>query len=974
VQGATQRRILCALEIERMAEISACFSPEHFSVTAVTTCAEALNQAHLAPFDAALVSITFPDSLDLLAQLSQQENPPVGILVAFEETAALLEGFQTGVDDVFLAPLNRPVIRYRLDRMFTARDENLSLKREAKQFQADMTSFHHLFAAVPLGIAFYDIHGKPMTLNSRFKAILGWDNEPSHAKRKILEYPQLGAIAAQAYQGEQVSNLEIAYQRSSTETVDISVSAMPIYNAGEMNGIVLALYDISEHKRAQLAEHEERIFAEALRETASTLVRTLDEGTVFAQILESVGRVVPHEAANVMLLENGQLRPAYWRGYGDTFSEYLQKATFPLERLAALNTVITSGETVIVNDSHKYPPWVKLPGRDWVRSVMCTPLKAYDRVIGVLNLDSDKPGAFTDRDAERLRAFADQAAMALENAQLYDAIYRDAAKMRSLNRATSSLLTTTLYTANNVKELCEHITQIVVQEFQEIDCGIILLEESEAPNQLLHVARAGEYVMHERNIVSMSTMGVIPQAIRTGTTFYAPNVALEAQYLESDPRTQSELVLPLRGTHGVFGVIDIQSQKLNAFAEEDIRILEAFAERASTIIENLMLYQEIQHRVIDRTVELNRVKERAEAILNHSSDAILLLRPDGRIQQANHAFNGLFGFAPDEVYNKTFDVFAGPYYAEILRQTLEDVIDHEHPARLEITADRSNGTSFDADVVISPIPSTSDLKRVSSIVLSLRDITIRKQHERELRDSLTRERELNELKSQFISRASHEFRTPLMMITAAADLLKTHSDRMTPAKRGEKLTGIYNQVQRITGMLDDLLTLSRAQELGNKDLDFKPTDLYILCQEVVNEVQDTIGQQHTIEYVSPDPGIFANVDGDWLQRALLNLLSNAIKYSPETSLIQVHLSQDEADAIIRIQDEGIGISDEDQERLFEPFHRGQNVEHISGTGLGLSIVREAIELHGGEISVQSSLGVGSSFTIRLPLLAVREQA
>ncbi len=956
----------------RRTEFAASLTGAGFEVTHIAQASEVRGQLALDTFDVVILDTAIDSFVELVIHIRSLNPCPLMIAVVDSDNAPEIEiAYQTGVDRLLLKPLRLPFAQVSLHRWIAQHRSHNAVSQRSNLMEDLATNMKSLFERMPLAVAVYDRQGIPLMINDTFRSLLGWEADSYEANASILELDLFADIAIQ------VLNLQSVFDSPAELTLPdntqrfLTIGGVPLYRDNEFIGIIITLHDVTRAREAEIAEREQRILAEALRETASVLTRSLDPEGIFTQLLDNVGRVIPHDSANIMLLEGDNLRLAYTRGYPAAEEADLRNSILPVAEFSTFSKAITENRTVSVENTRQFPDWLDIPGTQHIGSFITVPLRAYGRIVGLLNLDSLRPFAFLEQHIERLRAFADQAAIALENAQLYDAIYRDAAKLRTLNRATSTLLTTSLTGLNNPDDLFTHIAQIVVQEFHDVDCGIILIEPHPEGLDLNPIVRAGPYETQFNRRMSSKGLGLIPHAVRSGRTVLAPDVSSEPLYLNADPRTRSELVVPLRGSQGVIGAIDLQSEALNAFAQEDARILEAFAERAAAIIENVRLYQDIQRRVDERTTELNRVKERAEAILNNSSDAIMLIRLDGRIQQTNHAFNSAFGFAPDEAFNKSFEAIAGPYFAEILRQAFETVIKTSRPARLEIIADRSDGSDFDADVVISPILQQD---RMISAVCSLRDITSRKRLERDLREALSRERELNELKTQFISRASHEFRTPLMMISTAADLLRAYSENIPTDKSLEKLDSIQQQVHHITQMLDELLTLSRAQELGNADLQMSDVDLLSLCETVINELQGGIGTSHHFEFYTSGQDFHLPADARWLRRALVNLISNAIKYSEEESLIQINLTQTDNQLFVRVQDEGLGIPDEDQIRLFEPFHRAQNVEHINGTGLGLSIVKQAAELHGGSVSVQSKLGIGSAFTIILPYQPIRERS
>lgn len=258
---------------------------------------------------------------------------------------------------------------------------------------------------------------------------------------------------------------------------------------------------------------------------------------------------------------------------------------------------------------------------------------------------------------------------------------------------------------------------------------------------------------------------------------------------------------------------------------------------------------------------------------------------------------------------------------------------------------------------------TEELRHKNQYLQS--EITERQRLEEELRHSLAKEKELSDLKSNIISVVSHEYRTPLTSILTSAELLEHYGCRWSEEKRQRHLERIQISVKHLTQLVSDVLLISKA-EAGKLEFNPAPLDLAAFCSELVEELQLPT-TEHNINFNSCGLCQDASLDEKLLRQFLSNLLSNAIKYSPEGGNIQFDLICRDDTAIFRIQDRGIGIPPEDQAQLFEPFHRSRNVGTISGTGLGLAIVKKCVEHHGGQIAVESEVGVGTTFTIRLPL-------
>lgn len=254
----------------------------------------------------------------------------------------------------------------------------------------------------------------------------------------------------------------------------------------------------------------------------------------------------------------------------------------------------------------------------------------------------------------------------------------------------------------------------------------------------------------------------------------------------------------------------------------------------------------------------------------------------------------------------------------------------------------------------------------SGVIWTFLDITGRKKSEAEMREALEQQKALNELRSRFVAMTSHEFRTPLAAILSAEELLRHYGDRLPPQERRETLDSIAGGVQRMSRMLDRVLLLGRADA---QMLDFRPqeVDLRALCPKLVEEArqQHPQGSAKVACRVAPElsPGLY---DEKLLRHIFGNLLSNAIKYSPAGGEVHFEVKREEKETVFRVADQGIGIPPEEVPHLFESFHRASNVGDIQGTGLGLAIVKNAVDMHGGRISVDSRLGAGTAFTVRLP--------
>ncbi|MEQ1749239.1 MAG: HAMP domain-containing sensor histidine kinase [Prosthecobacter sp.] len=234
--------------------------------------------------------------------------------------------------------------------------------------------------------------------------------------------------------------------------------------------------------------------------------------------------------------------------------------------------------------------------------------------------------------------------------------------------------------------------------------------------------------------------------------------------------------------------------------------------------------------------------------------------------------------------------------------------------------------------------------------------------------ALSQERELGELKSRFVSLVSHEFRTPLGIIMSAVEVLRHYGERITPEKHSELHEDIHSSTLQMSSLMEQVLMLGRA-EAGK--IGWKPAqvDLKALFERLVDEGLSATNRRCPVTFSTEGDFDGAMMDESLVRHIIGNLLSNAVKYSPEGSPVVLTLRREGEEAVITMQDHGIGIPKVDQAKLFEAFHRASNVGETPGTGLGLLLVKHCVDLHRGSLQMQSEEGVGTTFTVRLPLVS-----
>ncbi|CAN1212829.1 ATP-binding protein [Tumidithrix helvetica PCC 7403] len=248
------------------------------------------------------------------------------------------------------------------------------------------------------------------------------------------------------------------------------------------------------------------------------------------------------------------------------------------------------------------------------------------------------------------------------------------------------------------------------------------------------------------------------------------------------------------------------------------------------------------------------------------------------------------------------------------------------------------------------------------------EVEERKKAEEQVRQSLTKEKELSDMKSRLINTLSHEFRTPLSLISLASEFLEMKPNLTEPEKRSRKFSQIRANVKRITRILDDALTINRS-ESGNILFHTASVDFVSFCQRLVTEWQFLKEEKHELQFRAEEIPSAIPIDMGLLEQALTHLFVNAIRYSPEGGEVQIIVTAQPSFVSFQICDRGIGIPEEDRPKIFDKFYRASNANSIPGSpgaGLGLSIVKQVIDLHGGKIQVESEIDCGTKMTVILP--------
>ncbi len=362
----------------------------------------------------------------------------------------------------------------------------------------------------------------------------------------------------------------------------------------------------------------------------------------------------------------------------------------------------------------------------------------------------------------------------------------------------------------------------------------------------------------------------------------------------------------------------------------------------------------------------NNIKDsesRLKAIIDTAVDGIITIDSKGTIETLNPAAARLFGYNEEELIGENIKILM----PEPDRSGHDQYIKNYHNTGdgkiigkgRDVIGKKKDGTTFPFLLSISEVQ-LYGRKIFTGIIHDISELA-------KVKDALKKEMELNELKSRFVTMASHEFRTPLSAILSSVSLISKYNDPKDEEKRTKHINRIKSSVANLTGILNDFLSLSRLEE-GKEMNTLEKFDIKELSDETIEEISPILKEQQFIQYNHFGETSFLVLDKNIIKTIFINLLSNASKYSAEGMKIIFTTSIYESHFDIVVKDEGIGIPDEDKIHLFSRFYRANNTQNIQGTGLGLNIVKKYVDLLEGKINFISELNKGTTFTITIPFL------
>jgi len=474
---------------------------------------------------------------------------------------------------------------------------------ERKQAEADLVLQGAALVAAANGIVITDRNGHIVWVNPAFTRLTGYAaDEVLGQNPRILKSGQHDQAfyavlwntigAGNVWHGEMVNRRKDGSLYFEEETIT------PVADArGAIHHFVAIKQDISSRKQAEAAELEQRTLAEALRDTAAALNSTLELDTLLGLILEYVGRVVPHDSANIMLVEETALSLAGSRGYSErgthvpVLEHPLQFGAFPNIKFMA-----QTGQALVIPDTMIDPGWVNAPGSEWIRSYAGAPIRRNDQIIGFISLNSRTPGFFTAAHADRLKAFADQAGSALENARLLSETRQRLAELEAINRVS-----TALRTAETQDEMLPVLLNVTLAVMGAAWGGIWLYDPIQDEIRMAAAARGGDKVEMPPELPERPGEGINGVVFATGQPYLVSDLQqdphLSPAARERIPPGVSAATIPIHAGEKIIGTLNIAVAPPRAITTGDVHLLTTLSAIGGNAIQRMRLAEQTAQRL-----------------------------------------------------------------------------------------------------------------------------------------------------------------------------------------------------------------------------------------------------------------------------------------------------------------------------------------------------------------------------------------
>jgi signal transduction histidine kinase/putative methionine-R-sulfoxide reductase with GAF domain len=757
-----------------------------------------------------------------------------------------------------------------------------------------------------------------------------------------------------------------------------------------------------------------REYKEAVEQQAATaeILRALSRSSgnpqpVFDAILKSALRLCEAHLGLLNLYDGEHMRTVAHSGSSPEYGRWVfERGAYKPQ--AFLVELIGKRKAVNIADLRETPSYkarrpaaTKMVDSGGGRSFVAVPLLKDGRVIGAISIYRPKVRPFTKKQIALLATFADQAAIAIENARLFNET-KEALEQQT---AISEVLRVISGSPTDVVPVLQAVAERAMRICEASDASVVLVEG----DQVRSAAGKGS-LLDARPIGSTSPLkgSVVGHAVleRRAVQVDDISVASEGKFpfsraMSHKTGVRTVLAVPLLRENDALGAILLRRKQVRPFSPQQIALLETFAHQAAIAIENVRLFNETKEALEKQTAtaEILRVISNTPTDVQPVFDAIVrnavelcdsayanVFRYDGELlhyitshgwpperlrelqnsfpsapDRSNAAGRAILGCKPVHIQDRSSDPEYNPALARALvyRRILAVPLLREGKPVGAITVGWGPPGPIN--------PRHEDLLRTfaDQAVIAIENVRLFQ----EIQEKSAQLEVANKHKSEFLANMSHELRTPLNAIIGFSEVLSEKMFGELNEKQADYMKDIHESGKHLLSLINDILDLSKI-EAGRMELDLASFHLPTAISNAMTLVRER-AQRHGIKLgldVDARLGDF-NADERKVKQILLNLLSNAVKFTPEGGRVDVSAKMDTDKVAIAVRDTGVGIAPEDQAALFEEFKQvgKDSTRKAEGTGLGLALTKRFVELHGGEIRVDSAPGKGSTFTVTLPV-------
>ena len=764
----------------------------------------------------------------------------------------------------------------------------------------------------------------------------------------------------------------------------------------------IAIDNVRLFNETREALEQQTAISEILRVISSS---PSDVKPVLEAVAERAARICDASDARIFLAEGDQMR--HTAGFGNVPMPVKLGDTIPIERGTVAGRAILDRAPVHLEDMaaaprEEYPTGRDLQERSGFRTILAVPLMREDRALGAILLRRMEVRPFTDKQVALLKTFADQAAIAIDNVRLFNETREALERQTAIAEVLKTISRSTFELAPVLQALIENATRLCRAEK-----GFVFVLKDGLYHQAANYGASPEFVdFISRNPIAPGRGTLVGRVASTRQVVHLDDARADPEYAWNESLQiggmRTMLGVPLLREGVPVGVVAIWRPEVRPFSDAEIRLVATFADQAAIAIENVRLFNEtkealerqkasaevlevISGSVADTQPVFDKILESCERLFAARIVGITLVGEDGAVHPGAYRGPG------EREFRRAFPVplsrESGTGTAILERRVLHypdvqgggDVPEYLRRGS-GMTGTRASiiapmlweGKGIGAIIVGREVAGAFSDKEIALLKIFADQAVIAIQNVRLFHEIEEKSHQLevaNQHKSDFLANMSHELRTPLNAIIGFSEVLIERMFGELNEKQADYLKDIHDSGKHLLALINDILDLSKI-EAGRMDLELSSFDLPGALANAMTLVRER-AQHHGIALgLEVDPQLGAiRADERKFKQIVLNLLSNAVKFTPDGGRVDVRANLDTDKVEIAVQDTGVGIAPEDQAAVFEEFKQvGRDyTRKAEGTGLGLALTRRFVELHGGQIRLESTPGKGSTFTVTLPV-------